>query len=68
MIVLHVAEAYVPPPVRYPDLYPALFAMFSAANFSLAYLYCTSQLLQPLLGSTQVKHQQQAQSNKKKVE
>jgi len=37
MIVLHIAEATVPPPARYPDLYPALFAIFGAGNFFFCY-------------------------------
>lgn len=38
MVALHIAEAWVSPPARYPDLYPALFALFGAGNFLLAYL------------------------------
>jgi hypothetical protein len=32
MIVLHVLEVYMPPPPRYPDLYPALFSLYGAAS------------------------------------
>jgi hypothetical protein len=38
MIALHVAEANLPPPGRYPDLYPALFAIFGAGNFLFCYI------------------------------
>lgn len=34
---LHAGEALVAPPARYPDLWPALFALFGCANFALAY-------------------------------
>lgn len=37
MVILHVGEAYIPPPVRYPDLYPALFSIFGAVNFVIVY-------------------------------
>jgi hypothetical protein len=37
MIVLHGAEVLVPPPARYPDIYPALFAIFGAGHFCLVY-------------------------------
>jgi hypothetical protein len=35
---LHFAEAYVPPPLRYPDLYPALYAIFGC-NLLWYYVY-----------------------------
>jgi len=38
MIVLHMAEATIPAPARYPDLYPALFAIYGAANFLFCYI------------------------------
>lgn len=38
MIILHALEALLPPPARYPDLYPALFAIFGTAHFLLFYL------------------------------
>eukprot|EP01034_Spumella_vulgaris_P022763 gene22763-28924_t len=40
MITLHILEFYIPAPVRYPDLYPALFAMFGALNLLLTYVGC----------------------------
>jgi hypothetical protein len=39
MIVLHLLEIFSPPPARLPDLYPALFAVYGAVNFLVAYLY-----------------------------
>jgi hypothetical protein len=36
--VLHGMEALVLPPVRYPDLYPALFSLFGAANLLVVYI------------------------------
>ena len=38
MVVLHVLEIFLKPPPRYPDLYPALFSIFSAANLCIAYV------------------------------
>ena len=38
MIVLHCMEAKVVPPERYPDLYPALFSLFGAANLIVVYV------------------------------
>jgi hypothetical protein len=37
MCVLHGMEALVLPPARYPDLYPALFSLFGAANLLVVY-------------------------------
>jgi alpha-1,3-glucosyltransferase len=39
MFVLHLLELSWQPPARYPDLYPALFAIFSAFNFFVLYVY-----------------------------
>jgi hypothetical protein len=39
MVVLHVLEGMVVPPSRYPDIFPALFAIYGAMNFSAAYVY-----------------------------
>ena len=39
MILLHLAEVIIKPPSRYPDLFPALFAIYGAINFLFAYLY-----------------------------
>lgn len=36
--MLHGMEALVPPPARYPDLYPALFSLFGAANLLVVYI------------------------------
>jgi hypothetical protein len=38
MIILHIMEAFVRPPEKYPDLYPALFSLFGAVN--LIVIYC----------------------------
>ena len=38
MAALHVLEAAVPPPPRYPDLYPALFSLFGAVNLTAVYI------------------------------
>jgi len=39
MIVLHVAELFVPCPQRYPDFYPALFSLFGALNLCVLFVY-----------------------------
>lgn len=36
---LHVLELFVPPPNRYPHLYPTLNALYSAGHFSLFFCY-----------------------------
>ncbi|TMW63158.1 hypothetical protein Poli38472_002099 [Pythium oligandrum] len=41
LVVLHLAQAVVEPPARYPHIFDYLFAAFSCAHFSLALLYCT---------------------------
>lgn len=38
MLVLHAMELLVPPPARYPDLYPALFSIYGCANLTFIYL------------------------------
>jgi len=38
MLVLHVAEAFIPPPLHYPHLYPALFSLYGAANLVVVYI------------------------------
>ena len=40
MLLLHAAEALLPPPARYPDLYAVAFAAFSCAHLVLSYLAC----------------------------
>jgi alpha-1,3-glucosyltransferase len=44
MIVLHLLEGLVPPPARYPDLYPALFSLYGAGNLVLLYIIFVSWL------------------------
>lgn len=44
MIVLHFAEILIKPPQRYPDLFPALFALYGSINFLFAYLYAIYSL------------------------
>ena len=39
MVALHAAEALVPPPARFPHLYPALFSLYGAANLAALFLY-----------------------------
>ena len=36
-LVLHAMELTVSPPSRYPDLYPALFSIYGAANLMVFY-------------------------------
>jgi hypothetical protein len=36
MLSLHILELCIQPPERYPDIYPALFSIFGAANFTAA--------------------------------
>ncbi|RYG66438.1 hypothetical protein EON64_09755 [archaeon] len=38
MVLLSIGEVFLPPPPRYPDLYPALFALFGAANLCAMYV------------------------------
>ena len=38
MLVLHCMECLILPPKRYPDLYPALFSLYSAGNLVVMYL------------------------------
>ena len=38
MILLHGMEIFVKPPVRYPDLYPALFSIYGASNLVVVYV------------------------------
>lgn len=39
MLTLHWLEIWVEPPQRYPDLYPALFAIFGLLNLLCVYVY-----------------------------
>lgn len=39
MLVLHTGFAFIEPPQRYPDLFPALFAIYGFVNLGLAYIY-----------------------------
>jgi hypothetical protein len=59
MIVLHLLEAFIHPPARYPDLYPALFALYSLVNLlfmyamGLHYLFdLKDRKLEPIMKST----------------
>ena len=38
MFVLHCLEALITPPPRYPDLYPALFALYGTCNLLVVYI------------------------------
>ena len=44
MVTLHVCELVLAPPQRYPDIYPAVFSIFGAANLCVAYVYFTAWL------------------------
>lgn len=44
MIVLHFAEILITPPQRYPDLFPALFALYGSLTFLFAYIYAVYSL------------------------
>jgi len=51
MVLLHAGSSLVRPPVRYPDLWPALFALASTAHTLLAFFYALCwQLSLPDLG------------------
>ena len=39
MIMLHICECIIIPPARYPDLYAVLFALFTAAQLIVLYVY-----------------------------
>lgn len=48
MFTLHVLEVIInPPPARYPDLFPALFSLFGAANLLVAYSLVIYRLYVP---------------------
>lgn len=42
MICLHAGFAMIDPPAQLPDLYPALFALYSTCNLILLYFYFVS--------------------------
>lgn len=44
-LLLHVGEVFIPPPPRYPDLYPALFAIFGCCNLLWHYFYFIGWLI-----------------------
>lgn len=46
-IILHLAEIFVPVPTRYPDLYPALFSIYSFLNLVVYYLITVIYLYYP---------------------
>lgn len=41
MVLLHATQATVPPPARFPDLYPRLVSAWSCLQLCLAYGYVT---------------------------
>ena len=45
MLALHVVEATIAPPTRYPDLHSVAFAAYSCAHFCLAYLACVGAMV-----------------------
>ena len=47
LVPLHFMPLVVPPPARYPDLYPALVALLGAAGFGLAYIMVALHELKP---------------------
>ena len=47
LVPLHFMPLVVPPPARYPDLYPALVALSGAAGFGLAYVAVALHELKP---------------------
>lgn len=44
--LVHMAELFVPPPTRFPDIYPVLNVGISAPVFGLAYLWTLKRLAQ----------------------
>ena len=40
MLLLHLAEARLAPPARYPDLHAVAFAAFACAHLVLCYVAC----------------------------
>ncbi|KZV73762.1 glycosyltransferase family 57 protein [Peniophora sp. CONT] len=44
--VLHIAELLVPPPARYPDLYPVLNVLVSTPVFGLAWLWSIKSIIE----------------------
>ena len=45
MTTLHVAEMFVPPPSRYPDIHAVAFCGFACAHFVCAYVGCVWMLV-----------------------
>ena len=43
-LLLHVAELFVEPPAKLPDLFPVLWSVFGCAGLGLSYLYTVHQL------------------------
>lgn len=39
--VIHLAQAFVAPPARYPHIHDYVFAAYSCGHFLLALVYCT---------------------------
>lgn len=61
MLVLHAAEALLAAPSRYPDLYPALFSIYGAANLCIVYLKCVHDQWALLLASHRSRDPKRAQ-------
>jgi hypothetical protein len=61
MLVLHAAEALLAAPSRYPDLYPALFSIYGAANLCIVYLKCVHDQWALLLASSRSRDPKRAQ-------
>ena len=45
IIIWHILEACLPPPVGKPDLYPVLNAVIGAGGFTVCWVWCTWQLI-----------------------
>ena len=39
MVLLHIGYAFISPPAKLPDLFPALFALYSSCNLVFCYIY-----------------------------
>jgi hypothetical protein len=58
MILLHIGDIFITPPSHLPDLFPALFAVYGANNFVVAYFYGVCWLWS--LNDNEVREVQQA--------
>jgi len=61
MLALHAAEMLLVAPSRYPDLYPALFSIYGAANLCIIYLKCVHDQWSLLLTSIRNRDLKRAQ-------